>query len=136
MGSVRDSFGAARSADSAVGRVVRVDGMVLVPVLAMDAGVMEAGIEGSALPAGAAGSAALELLGVWIATDAPPAHPGGPEPVLPCPEDVARPWLPASQDPPAGAESWSSWLAARPELLARIRLALDATHPPHAKESD
>jgi hypothetical protein len=118
-----EAFGATRGADSAIGPFIRVEGMVLVPVLALEAALLQHRTGESSGPAGAAGAAQLELMGFWIAAAGAkdgrgPAHPRR--------ERSLRPWLPAREEPPPGAASWSSWLAARPALLREIRTALEA----------
>jgi hypothetical protein len=126
MEAARDTISALRGGHPIVGRVVQANGMVLVPVMALEAGVLQAGQGGRALPGAAAGAAELELLGLWIETQRPSSGR----------EEVLRSWLPALEAPPDGASSWSSWLRARPELLDCIRLALESAHACHAQEPD
>jgi hypothetical protein len=133
MEAARDTISALRGGHPIVGRVVQANGMVLVPVMALEAGVLQAGQGGRALPGAAAGAAELELLGLWIETQRPSSGRG---PAYPRREEAARSWLPALEAPPDGASSWSSWLRARPELLDRIRLALESAHACHAQEPD
>jgi hypothetical protein len=140
MEAARDTFSALRGGHPIVGRVVQAQGMVLVPVMALEAGVLQAGQGGRALPGAAAGAAELELLGLWIETQRPssgrgPAYPRRESADLGR-EEAARSWLPALEAPPDGASSWSSWLRARPELLDCIRLALESAHACHAQEPD
>ena len=107
MGSEKKVFERASRADSIVGRPVWTDRAALVPVLALEAHLLEGARERWPGASGAAGTAALELLGVWIGA-----------------RGAAQLWLPAREQPPDGANSWSSWLAARPGLLHEIGRAL------------
>ncbi|MBW2419380.1 MAG: hypothetical protein JRH19_12590 [Deltaproteobacteria bacterium] len=129
MRAMRDAFSATRAADTMVGPFVCANGAVLVPVLALEVGLLQRGRGWRSDPSATAGAAELELLGVWIEASQPP---GDPEPVHLGREDTLRCWLPAHEEPPDGASSWSSWLATRPELLSDIRLALEAAAAPRA----
>ena len=123
MEAARDVFSALREGHPIVGRVVQANGMVLVPVMALEAGVLQVGQGSRVLPGAVAGAAELELLGLWIELERPSSSREG----------AARSWLPALEAPPDGASSWSSWLRARPELLDHIRVALESVRACHAQ---